>query len=339
MKKFILKTGCAVLCLGLLLCLANLLYVNTEYYANLNDMNKFRHVPEHIDIVNFGASHSTLAFDWTDYEQEFAGFNMGLGSQTLCYDAALFDYYFDRLDENSTVVVDVMFKSLYETEPSAPPYDASITRYYQILPKQYIRQWNLKDALQYRIFPILGNRQNAVDNVEGELYERLAGKKEEENTRTPSEQQIMQGNPTQVLDGWEEEEMLAEGKRRAQSFMEQSGAQELGVQYEALIHMIEKCKENNIQIILVTVPTLPCHYEGFTDAFMEKFYMDVQTICEKYDVLYLDYTGDERFLKDYRLYRDTDHFNEAGAKVFTEQFLEDNKDILQFYQGKGTRNE
>ena len=126
--------------------------------------------------------------------------------------------------------------------------------------------------------------------------------------------------------------MVAEGNRRAGNFMELSGNQERGEQYEALIRIIEKCQENNIQVILVTAPTLPCFYEGFSEEFMEKFYADVDEICDEYGVLYLDYTGDERFLKDYRWYRDTDHLNQHGAKVFTEAFLQDNRDILRFYR-------
>ena len=54
--------------------------------------------------------------------------------------------------------------------------------------------------------------------------------------------------PTQVLEGWEAEAMNAEGKRRAESFMALSGNQELGEQYEALIRIIEKCKENNSSV-------------------------------------------------------------------------------------------
>ena len=45
------------------------------------------------------------AFKWGEYTQ-FAGVNMALGSQTVVYDEALFSYYFERLDENSTVILD-----------------------------------------------------------------------------------------------------------------------------------------------------------------------------------------------------------------------------------------
>lgn len=327
MKKFWEKVLILTVILSLLLLGMNLAYVNTEYYKNLNDMGKFSVLPEHIDVVNFGASHSACAFNWNGYTQ-FAGANMALGSQTLVYDESLFNYYFDRLDENSTVILEVMFKSLYEEEPDAPPYGATITRYYQLLPKDFIRQWNLLDAVKYRYLPVLGNRQDAVTNIISEWFG-------EDDTKSELEKQQetgleLTGEPTQVLDGWEEDAMNAEGARRAGSFMAQSGNQEHGEQYAALIHIIEKCKENNIQVILVTAPTLTCFYTGFDREFMDRFYQDMEEISQKYNVPYFDYTGDERFLADYRWYSDTDHLNGYGSRYFTQEFLKDNEEILRF---------
>lgn len=327
MKKFLSKVLILTVILNLLCLGMNLAYVNTEYYKNLNDMGKFSVMPEHIDVVNFGASHSACAFNWNGYTQ-FAGANMALGSQTLVYDESLFNYYFDRLDENSTVILEVMFKSLYEEEPNEPPYGTNITRYYQVLKKGYIRQWNLLDAICYQYLPVLGNRQAAVAHILSELSDKNASKSELERQQE-AERELL-GEPTQVLDGWEEEAMNAEGKRRAGGFMAQSGNQEHGEQYEALIRIIEKCKENNIQVVLVTVPTLPCFYTGFDTEFMDRFYQDMEAICQRYDIPYFDYTGDERFLADYRWYSDTDHLNGYGSRYFTQEFLKDNEGILRF---------
>lgn len=327
MKKFLVKVFILAAIVSTLLLCVNFLYVNTAYYKNLNDMRKFSEVPEHIDVVNFGASHSACAFNWSGYTQ-FAGTNMALGSQTLVYDEALFRYYFDCLDENSTVLLEVMFKSLYEKEQDTPPYGTNITRYYQVLPKDFIRQWNLPDAVKYGYLPVLGNRQEAVANIISEWFggDGSAGELE----RQQQTGQVLTGEPTRVLDGWEEEAMNAEGKRRAESFMAQSGNQEHGEQYEALIRIIEKCKENNIQVILVTAPTLPCFYTGYDKEFMDRFYQDMEEISQKYDIPYLDYTGDERFLADYRWYSDTDHLNGYGSRYFTQEFLKDNQEILRF---------
>ena len=321
MKKFLLKAGIATAILALLLVFYNCLYVNTDYYKNLNDMGKFRDVPEHIDVVNFGASHSEGAFDWSAYTT-FQGVNMALGAQTIVGDEALFDYYSDRLDDNSVVILELMFKSLYEEEPEETPTPASVTRYYQLLPRKYMIHWNFADALQYRYLPVLGNRQNAL----GAILEEWNGTEDAE--QLSSEPETLSGTPTQILTGWSKEDMEKEGARRASVFMELSGEQEHGAQYEALTGIIEKCQANNIQVILVTVPTLPCFYESFNEAFLSRFYADVAEICEEYNLSYFDYTGDERFLTDYRWYRDTDHLNRYGAKVFTEQFLKDHADLL-----------
>lgn len=327
MKKFLAKVLILTAVLFMLLLGFNCIYVHTAYYKNLNDMRKFSEVSEHIDVVNFGASHSACAFNWGGYTQ-FSGVNMALGSQTLVYDEALFQYYFDYLDENSTVILEVMFKSLYEKEPDTPPYGANITRYYQVLPKSFIKQWNLPDAVKYRYLPVLGNRQEALTNIISEWFGGVGPAGELERQQQTGRE--LTGEKTQVLDGWEEEAMIAEGRRRAESFMAQSGTQELGEQYEALIRIIEKCKENNIQVILVTAPTLPCFYTGYDKEFMDRFYQDMEEISQRYNVPYLDYTGDERFLADYRWYSDTDHLNGYGSRYFTQEFLKDNQEILRF---------
>lgn len=331
MEKFLVKVLIASgILLGMLGCL-NAAYVNTEYYKNLNDMRKFSEVPEHIDVANFGASHSTLAFNWDNYD-EFDGMNMALGSQTLLYDEAFFNYYFDHFDENSTVIIDIMFKSLYEQEPNEKPYPSNVTRYYQVLSKDYIKQWNLEDALKYQFVPVLGNRQNAAKEIIADWQGEQTGPSEMEAHQVVLTE--LAGEPTQVLNGWEEDAMNKEGKRRAESFMKQSGNQEHGEQYDALIRMIEKCQAKDIDVILVTVPTLPCFYTSFESEFMDKFYAAMKEICEKYDLMYVNYTGDGRFLKDYRMYGDTDHLNGYGSVFFTDKFLEDNRDILDFYSGK-----
>lgn len=240
-------------------------------------MGKFRDVPEHIDVVNFGASHSEGAFDWSAYTT-FQGVNMALGAQTIVGDEALFDYYSDRLDDNSVVILELMFKSLYEEEPDETPMPTSVTRYYQLLPRKYMIHWNFADALRYQYLPVLGNRQNAP----GAILEEWNGTEDAE--QLSSEPETLSGTPTRILTGWSKEEMEKEGARRASVFMELSGEQEHGAQYEALTGIIEKCQANNIQVILVTVPTLPCFMKAlarhFSAAFMRMWRRYVRSmIC------------------------------------------------------------
>lgn len=332
MIRFIKKVsiGCAILVT--LFCLTEWMYIHTDYYKNLNDMGKFNQVPEHIDIANFGASHSTLAFSWDAYKEEFTGFNMALGSQTLEYDEAIFNTYYDRFDRNSIIVFEIMYKSLYEYEPQNRPYSSSITRYYKILSKENFPLWNFEDAVAYQYLPIIGNRHDALQNILKEYIIKTI--KNKQNDESQNSNASLSKNPTKVLEGFTKESMDAEGYRRAQSFIALCGEQELNQQYDALIRMIKRCKEKGMNVILVTAPTLPCFYEGYPTEFTDKFYKDIDMICETYDVPYIDYTGDERLLVDYRWYRDTDHLNESGSKIFMKYFMQDNQELLRLSSEK-----
>lgn len=308
----------ATMILGVLLVLTNMLYEQTEYYEQLNAMGKFHEIPSDISVVNFGASHSEAAFAWADYEEQFVGFNMALGAQTLVYDEALLNHYYGCLQEDATVIISIMFKSLYESEPEAEDAPSNITRYYQILSRATMPAWNLRDAISYQYLPVLANRREGLRQI---FIEKGI---------LPDDKEAEQDIP---LLSNKEDVILAEGRRRAESFTQLSGDQILGEQYEALLRMINKCKSDGKQVILVTTPTMPYFYEGFTDAFMQQFYQDMEAISQEYEVPYYDYTGDERFM-EYQYYRDTDHLGDYGAVVFTEEFLKDHAEELNFLQGE-----
>ena len=326
MIKFIKKISIGFFIVAALFFTAEWLYLHTDYYKNLNDMGKFDQIPKHIDIANFGASHSATAFDWSGYADEFDGFNMALGAQTLEYDEALFNTYYERFDQNSTIVFEIMYKSLYEYEPLTPPYSSNQTRYYRVLSKENFPLWRFEDAIAYKYLPIVGNRHSALQNIMKEYLLELPTSRQV--TLNHDNEEVLNESPTQVLEGFTKESMDAEGDRRAKSFIALCGNQERNQQYDALIRMIEKCQDMGVKVILVTAPTLPCFYEGYPKEFTERFYTDIKAICDTYSLPYLDYTGDERLLRDYRWYSDTDHLNAKGSEVFMEIFMQDTAELL-----------
>ncbi|MGL5258473.1 MAG: D-alanyl-lipoteichoic acid biosynthesis protein DltD [Lachnospiraceae bacterium] len=313
MKKFLRKIGIVGTILATLLFLLNGLYINTEYYKTLNGMDRFRTIPEKVQVANFGASHSMGGFVWSG--NEFVGWNMANGGQSLVYDEALFQTYLESFDENAVIIIDVMFHSLYGSEEREKPYDSGITRYYGIVDREYMYHWNFMDAICYDYIPVIGNRQEALQqilnqwnlsNIQSHAKEKMATKEETIDL---------------IIPGWTVEEMQEHGKKRATSAM--NNEQVLGVEYDALVRMIQLCKEKNFQVILTTVPTLPEYYESFSKEYKERFYKDMETISKEYNVPYIDYTGDERLLGDYSWYLDTDHLNGVGGSEFTKIFLED----------------
>lgn len=319
MKKFILKVGVTGTILIALLLLVNLTYINTSYYRNLNGMDKYRNVPEHLDIVNFGASHSQACYVWSSIPKDVSAFSMAYGGQTLVQDAHWLDYFIERIDGDTVVIIDVMFNSLYGNDIPAGQ------QYYQILPAEYISGWNIIDAIKYTYIPILGNRQDGIEAIEMRLFEnREKNGNNFDSTVQSATQNVSDDIPTKVIDGWTLEEMTNEGKRRASAKMQEGPCGELGAQYDALRHMFEICHEKGCRIIVTTVPTTPYFYNGFKSEYLDRFYKDVNAVCEEYNVEYIDYTGDERFISDYRMWLDTDHMNGIGGEYFTKIFIEEN---------------
>ena len=210
MKKFLLRSGITAAVLTALLFLVNLIYINTDYYRNLNGMDKYSNVPEHLDIVSFGASHSQASYLWGVLPEGIHAFSMALGGQSLMQDAAWLDYYSDMIDEDTIVIIDVMFNSLYGGE------SVDDSKYYQVLPAEYICGWNIEDAIRYAYVPILGNRQDGIEAIEMSLF----GRKEKEGdhfgeTVKKATESVNSEAPTDVIEGWTLEEMVTEGKRRA----------------------------------------------------------------------------------------------------------------------------
>ena len=291
--------GAALLILVLIL---NSFYVKTDYYKNLNGVRKFHNLPEHITAANFGNSHSSNGFDWSVYSDKDCA-NMALASLTLVYDEAIFDYYYDKFDRDSTIIVVVSFRTLYEQEKI---HSDKVKRYYQFLDSKHIMDWNVKYSVLYSQIPILGNFTNAVLE-----FLDLRGNATKDN---PDYKNMTEKNRQDI------------GAKRAELFIKDIGSLQLGIQYDALVKIIDKCKQKQMQLVLVTMPTTPYFYENFTDEFYNKFYSDIEDICELYDrTVYLDYTKDERFVTNLDIFRDQDHMNASGAELFTLTFIEDLK--------------
>ncbi|SDN16574.1 hypothetical protein [Acetanaerobacterium elongatum] len=302
MVRFIKKVFIGAIIPVVLLLVLNYLYINSAYYSNFNGVYKFNHIPYNIQIANFGNSHSLDGFDWSVCPDIRAA-NLAMGAQTLVFDNAIFTNYYDKFKEGSTIIIEISYSTLYIAEPSIAEGGSQITRYYQFLDSHNIPNYSFITALKYRYFPILTIRFNQVDDI---------------FTYNPNSKPLIKKASDENVDI-----LTNEGKARAQKFIKSIGSQELGIQYEALLKIIDKCKAKNMNIVLITMPTLECFYSEFSDSFYSRFYQDIDNIRTLYDkIYYIDYTGDTRF-NALDLYANTDHLNADGALIFTRAFMQD----------------
>lgn len=294
-RKFFIKTIIFCGLIGLTLLYFNHKYHQTNYWRSLNDLYKFENMPEKIQMANIGSSHGNYGFNYGKYESGFNCFNFGLNSQEYIYDFNILSQYIDHLDKGAIVYIPVSYFSLYKGSDNSEKY---INRYYRILDKQYMTDYNWKNKILYDTLSILTSGKNigkiVLDNKSIEIVPTSI------KVRTP-------------------EVFIERGKQRADIHQKYIGDQTVDVEeLEYLYKIIDLCYEKELEPILITTPFSEYYNNNFDKNFYAKFYKDISFITEEKQILYLDYSHHPLFQNETDYFLDTDHLNENGAKVFTE---------------------
>ncbi len=105
-----------------------------------------------------------------------------------------------------------------------------------------------------------------------------------------------------------------------------SGSEDCGIDSEivdSFIEIIKKCKATDVELILIIIPK----FENINNS--ENFgYKNLIEICGKYDVpLIKEFYNSPIFLNDSTLFRDNDHLNDKGARLFTALLCDKIKQI------------
>lgn len=316
MKKFI-KIISAYL---LLLCLLTL-GVNAAYeglgLGMSYDTLKFSAMPEAIRVCNFGSSHGCFGFSYEDVP-DHSGFNFGLVSQSLSYDARLLAFYQDHLAEGAVVFIPVSYFSFYglpETEEE--DFADKNVRYYSILPASSIKEYDPKAAMLARM-PALAGGPDTLEKVLRALRERLAGRMDgngaywETATNAAAAGADAAGAAERHL---LENHVTREGER----ILNQE-------ELDALYEMIALCRARGATPILITTPYLAEYNQevGRADPdFLEGFHALIAQVQRETGAEYYDYSADERFCGEYSLFMNSDHLNRAGARLFTSILMDE----------------
>ena len=82
------------------------------------------------------------------------------------------------------------------------------------------------------------------------------------------------------------------------------------------LEIVEMCRTNDCEFVAVISPYLNHEYSS-------SYYMNyLKDICQKNDVLLLDYLDDESF-QNYKLFKDSRHMNHQGALKLSRKVYED----------------
>jgi len=301
MKKFVLKL---ILFSGLILgslVLLNSLYVRTEAYRTMNDMEKFYHVPDNLEIVNLGSSHGLYAFDWS--QEQINGFNFSLVSQDFYYDLKLLERFSNHLVENAIVLIPVSYFSFdTDREDKEGEFQKRNGRYYSLLPPEEIYGFTIRDYLKNYLLPILSA---------GEKLTAIISEHTPEN------------NLTKDFNVYEYSQLTEKGIERAQRHLSLISKKHFQENKKYLEELIEFSKDKGFEPILITTPTTEWYFGNFSDEFLDEFSSLVHSIAADYRIPYLDYSQDQYFRRKPELFLDTDHLNMTGRKIFTRRVIDD----------------
>jgi hypothetical protein len=90
-----------------------------------------------------------------------------------------------------------------------------------------------------------------------------------------------------------------------------------------LKQLIEVCRNNQIRVVIVSTPVFQVN--GHHDSMMNLF----KDFCSQFDgIHYLDFTRDVSTYGKITLFKDNTHMNDEGAKVFSEVFSENLREVM-----------
>ena len=262
----------------------------------------YEQMPYEIVIANVGSSHGQYGFL---YEQtdELNTFNFAMSSQELKYDYNLFDYYADHFRKKSVLFIPISYFSFHDINDPNIVGEDYYRRYYNLLDRKRIPYENIAEYINIKYFFSLKETDKQTKSV----FKTKA-------TAQP-QPQVMPLYDRGVARADFHMDLVMNPDRT--QIKEQSK-----IAKKSLENLIVACRKHEVTPILLTTPYTHYYTDHFPDLFLDFFSKQIDSVVSKYEVEYLDFSLDERFSDFPQLFQDTDHLNQAGAKLFTEIMID-----------------
>lgn len=309
MKKFVKNIFIFIIIVSVVTGSVNWAYIKL-YKGDPDNTKKFAHIPDKLQICNFGSSHGLCGFNYESISDKYNCFNFALNSQKLSYDYRLFQNYEEHIGEGTVVFITVSYFSLFGMEEI---YDSGFAsknkRYYEILPPSLIKEYDFSTDLFCHYLPALG-----ADTTT--LVKTFLGKTSDNND------EIWKRMASDI-------DITADAKnaysRHIEKYDEKGNRIYNQEEIDALYGLIEGCQEKGAIPVLITTPYLKEYTSEVmknTD-FYDEFYALIDKVVSDTGVKYYDYAFDERFSEQYVWFMNADHLNKEGAKKFVDILMEE----------------
>ena len=305
MKRFIIKLSVLVFFVCLLVALINQLYMQTNYWKSENYVNQFDDVPYYLELGNVGSSHGLYSF-MCDAVPEIKSANLALSSQPYFYDLKMLEKYIDHFEKNAVVIILISYFEITR-RPDYSPYRC---RYYRLLEKEDLDSWSLKDYIWFKKIPLFSANQNIWKIIHD----------------ISTEQMSPYYKRTSYLEEDELKDYCIEKHKSWTSADREKGQEGYNQNLKEVSAIIDLCLSHNLKPVLMTTPVTDVLNEIYENDgnFFPVFKQFTDELLKKYDGLeYFDYSKDEYFSKNHKLFMDGDHLNNFGAEEFTKKVVFD----------------
>ena len=287
--------------------LAEKVYMHSdEYKSFLGGAEKFKNIPNHIQICNIGSGPALYGVDYSACFRK--GFNFATKQQNFKYGFRLLKHFNTNIESGAIIIIIICVPMSFGKNNNYDQKDFS-DKFYGILPKSEIDNYSVKRLIISR-HPLAIKYLKKVKN---KLHDR--------KTKQISIQSI--GNEPNIIKIWKEEFDLRDLVDASQInnhvivFQEKKEILQDGINY---------CKKNNWTPIFV-IPPLPFETkkhisEEFIKAF---FYENLQEIIKNNNVRVLDYYNED-FSDDY--FMNDIFLNNRGKKYFSKKLFRDIKNAM-----------
>lgn len=267
--------------------------MHTNFYVK-----KFTNINKNYDIINLGTSHGN-SFNYNMYKIDGGKFHRR--GNSIYYDLQNYYYLKPHLKDSAIIILPLSYFSfgLDENSTDRGEINPFVNDFYRYLPRKSIYSYTPKREADVYLNEIKLNFFN--------LFEKSKKKEKIE---------ISELDRNEIL--------LDKVSKRVESHKKMGMYSSPQPNIAYLSELILDAKKNGYKPILVTTPYFKRYNEEFGNTWIkEHYYKYIDTLINQYQLVYLDYSDDERFSPNIELFKDPDHLNQIGKEKFSKVFFQD----------------
>jgi hypothetical protein len=260
-----------------------------------NAIVKFLADPKELDIVSLGTSHSKSAYDFEDLG--LSHLSLASSSQNFHYDYELLKEYSRYMKKDAAVIISISHIGFYTNYLSE-----TLTKFYDILDLRDYPNFDLLSYYRYKCLPatikgyfksLASRKLNAIGNI---FIDKSAS-----SYAAP--------NPVQCRNRFDSKSSHNSEQKLNDGLPERNLA--------ILNEIISFCRAKGFKPIMIMEPLYYEYVDYITLELEYKWVGQYLDRLEDKEILFLNYSRDERFIYRKELFSDSDHLNAEGRKEFS----------------------